>query len=254
MRHTLSGRKLNRTSAHRLAMRRNLVQSLIEHGEVRTTLPKAKDIRRFAERLVTLAIAGSLAARQRAIRLLNDRAIIAKDHQEDYDRMSDAKRRQVLRSRAGRRHRIATTKPGVKFTAQSVIHKLFDDIGPRMKKRGEARGRGGYTRIVKLADRRLGDGTQLAIVRLVSEEDKPRPTASDKTERKRKARVKYTFYAGKPVARRGARRGAKAEPAKPEPQEAPARKKKARATKAETPAEAKPRKSPKKRATKKETE
>jgi large subunit ribosomal protein L17 len=145
MRHALSGRKFNRTSAHRLAMRRNLVQSLIEHGEVRTTLAKAKDIRGFAERLVTLAIDGSLAARQRAIALLNDRAIIADEHQEDYDKMTDAKRHQVLRSRSGRRHRISTTKPGVKFTALSVIHKLFADLGPRMKKRAEARGSGGYT-------------------------------------------------------------------------------------------------------------
>lgn len=209
MRHAVSGRKLNRTTAHRVAMRRNLVQSLIEHGEVRTTLPKAKDTRRLAERLVTLAIDGGLAARQRAIALLNDRAIIDKDHQSDYDQMSDAKRRQVLRSRSGRRHRSATTKPGVKFTAQSVIHKLFAEIGPKMKKRREACGPGGYTRIIKLADRRLGDASPLAILQLVGEEDKPRPKGSEKTERKRRARAKYAFYAGKATPRRNPRRGAK---------------------------------------------
>jgi len=194
-------------------MRRNLVQSLIEHGEVRTTLTKAKDIRGFAERLVTLAIDGSLAARQRAIALLNDRGIIAKDHQADYDQMSDAKRHQVLRSRSGRRHRSSTTKPGVKFTAESVIHKLFSDIGPRMKKRSESRGGGGYTRVIKLADHRLGDATQLAIVQLVGEEDKPRPKGSAKTDRKRRAKAKYAFYAGKPVKKRAARRSTKAEAA-----------------------------------------
>jgi large subunit ribosomal protein L17 len=214
MRHAVSGRKLNRSTAHRVAMRRNLVQSLIEHGEVRTTLPKAKDTRRLAERLVTLAIDGSLAARQRAIALLNDRAIIDKDHRREYDQMSDAKRRQVLRSRSGRRHRSATTKPGVKFTAQSVIHKLFAEIGPKMKKRREAHGPGGYTRIIKLADRRLGDATPLAILQFVGEEDKPRPKGTDKTERKRRARVKYAFYAGKPAPRRSPRRSAKAETAK----------------------------------------
>jgi large subunit ribosomal protein L17 len=233
MRHAVSGRKLNRTGEHRLAMRRNLVQSLFEHGEIRTTIPKAKDVRGFAERLVTLAIDGSLASRQRAIALLNDRAIIAKDHQEDYDKMSDAKRHQVLRARSGRRHRSATTKPGVKFTAESVIHKLFTDIGPKMKKRAEKVGAGGYTRIIKLADRRLGDGTQLAILQLVSTDDKPRAKSSDKTERKRRARVKYAFYAGKPLQRRAARRGskaAKAEDAKP----SKAAKPKAKA-KAETP-------------------
>ena len=202
-------------------MRRNLVQSLIEHGEVRTTVTKAKDTRGFAERLVTLAIDGSLAARQRAIALLNDRAIIAKDHQADYDQMSDAKRHQVLRSRSGRRHRSSTTKPGVKFTAESVIHRLFVEVGPRMKKRAESRGGGGFTRIIKLADRRLGDGTQLAILQFVGEQDKTRPKSSDKTDRKRRARAKYAFYAGKTVQRRGPRRSAKAEaPAANQPEPA----------------------------------
>ena len=103
MRHAVRGRKLARTSAHRLAMRRNLVQSLIEHGEIRTTVIKAKEVRGFAEKLIGLAIDGSLAARQRAEALLNDRAIIRKENQEEYDRMSDAHREKVLRSRSGRR-------------------------------------------------------------------------------------------------------------------------------------------------------
>jgi large subunit ribosomal protein L17 len=216
MRHGVSRFKLNRTSAHRVAMRRNAVQSLIEHGEIRTTLAKAKAVRPFAERLVTLAIDGSLAARQRAIAMIDDRAIIAKDHQGDYDQMSDAKRNQVLRARSGRRHRSSTTKPGVKFTAESVIHKLFAEIGPSMKKRAETRNPGGYTRIIKLADRRLGDGTPIAILQLVGEEDKPRPKGSDKTDRKRRARAKYAFYAGKSVPRRAPRRSTKAETAKAE--------------------------------------
>jgi large subunit ribosomal protein L17 len=194
-------------------MRRNMAQSLFEHGQVRTTIPKAKEVRKFADRLITLAVDGSLAARQRAIALLNDRAIIDKEHQEEYDGLSDAKRDQVLRSRSGRRHRQSTTKPGVKFTAQSVIHKLFSEIGPKMKQRAGARGRGGYTRIIKLAQRRIGDGGQLAILQLVSADDKPRAKSSDKTDRKRRARVKYAFYAGKTAQKRGPRRRAKTEKA-----------------------------------------
>jgi len=206
MRHRVAGRKLSRTSAHRLALRRNLVQSLIEHDAVRTTLAKAKEVRPFAEKLVTLAIDGSLAARQRAIALLTERSIIPKEHQAEYDRLSDAKREKALRARSGRRYRASTTRPGVKFTAESVIHKLFTEIGPRMKKRNEARGcGGGYTRIIKLADRRLGDGGPLALLQWVGEDEKTRPKRSDKTERKRKARVKYAFYAGKPLPRRGKR-------------------------------------------------
>ena len=217
MRHLVRGRRLSRTTEHRRALRRNLVQSLIEHGKVRTTLVKAKEIRGFAEKLVTLAIDGSLAARQRAIALLNDRAIIPKEHQDDYDRMSDAKRTKVIRSRSGRRYRASTTRPGVKFTAESVIHKLFSELGPRMKKRNQRISKrrddgasvgGGYTRIIKLADRRLGDGGLLAILEWVGEEDDPRPQNKDKTERKRRAKVKYTRFAGK-KARPGRRRSGK---------------------------------------------
>ncbi|RMF85743.1 MAG: 50S ribosomal protein L17 [Planctomycetota bacterium] len=207
MRHAVRGRKLNRSPAHRLALKRNLAQSLIEHGEIRTTLQKAREVRPFVEKLFTLAIDGSLAARQRATALLNDRAIIRKENREDYDRMTDAKRAQVLRSRSGRRYRAVTTRPGVPFTAESVIHRLFSEIGPALRKRNEARGSsGGYTRIIKLADRRLGDGGLTAILQIVSEDDAPRAKGSDKTERKRRARVRYAFYAGKAAPQRRKRK------------------------------------------------
>jgi large subunit ribosomal protein L17 len=210
MRHRVRGRKLTRTASHRLALRRNLVQSLIEHGEIRTTLPKAKEVRAFAERLVTLAIDGRLAARQRAEALLQDRAIIPKENRAEYDRMSDAKRAKVLRARSGRRHRVSQARPGLKFSAESVLHKLFAQIGPRMKKRNEARGcSGGYTRIIHLSERRLGDAGPVAILQFVKEDEKPRPKSTAKTERKRRARVKYSVYAGKPRALRGRRKAAK---------------------------------------------
>jgi large subunit ribosomal protein L17 len=186
-------------------MRRNLVQSLIEHGEIRTTLVKAKEVRGFAEQIAGLAIDGSLAARQRAEALLNDRAVIRKENQEEYDRMSDAHREKVLRSRSGRRYRSVRTRPGVKFTAESVIHKLFAEVGPKLKRRNEKRGAGGgYTRIIKLSTRRLGDGGQLAILQWVGEDDAARPKLTERTERKRRAKVRYAFYAGKPVQRRRA--------------------------------------------------
>lgn len=222
MRHAVRGRKLARTSAHRLALRRNLVQSLIEHGRIRTTLVKAREVRGFAEKLVSLAVDGSLAARQRAAALLNDRAIIPAERRKDYDRLSDAKREKVLRARSGRRHRTGGAAKGAPFTAEGVIHRLFSTIGPQMKLRndkvtqrngGKVTG-GGYTRIIKLAERRLGDGGQLALLEFVKPDEPARPKGSDRSERKRRARVKYAFYAGKPLQRRGARRAAKpAEPA-----------------------------------------
>src|SRR5690625_5223809 len=78
MRHRKSGRRLGRTSAHRSALMRNMTKSLIEHEQIRTTLPKAKELRRFAEPLVTLAGNDSVAHRRRAFSKLRDDAIVSK--------------------------------------------------------------------------------------------------------------------------------------------------------------------------------
>jgi large subunit ribosomal protein L17 len=78
MRHHNSGRKLNRTSAHRTAMLRNLAVSLLRHEEVVTTLPKAKELRRVAEPLITLGKQPTLANRRLAFTRLRDRDIVGK--------------------------------------------------------------------------------------------------------------------------------------------------------------------------------
>ena len=72
MRHNLSGRKLNRTSSHRKAMFNNMAQALIKHEQIVTTLPKAKDLRPIAEKLVTLGKRGGLHARRQALAVLKD--------------------------------------------------------------------------------------------------------------------------------------------------------------------------------------
>lgn len=78
MRHRKSGRQLNRNSPHRHAMFRNMAASLFEHEVIRTTLPKAKELRRVAEPLVTLAREDSVANRRLAFARLRDDAIVAK--------------------------------------------------------------------------------------------------------------------------------------------------------------------------------
>ncbi|MBJ3774266.1 50S ribosomal protein L17 [Acuticoccus mangrovi] len=78
MRHKKSGRKLNRTSSHRLAMFANMSASLIKHEQIITTLPKAKELRPFVERLVTLAKRGDLHARRQAISKIRDKDMVAK--------------------------------------------------------------------------------------------------------------------------------------------------------------------------------
>ena len=134
MRHRVAVSHLSRTSAHRLAMRRNLVSSLFEHETVSTTIQKAKEVRGFAEKLITLAKKGDLASRRRAISLLGNRAIYKDEDGE-------------------------VVKSG------TVVSKLFSELGPRYLDRP-----GGYTRIIRLARRRLGDNGQLVLLQLVGQE------------------------------------------------------------------------------------
>lgn len=78
MRHQKSGRKLNRNSSHRKAMFQNMVVSLLRHGMIKTTLPKAKSLRIFAEPMITLGKTDSLANRRLAYNRLRDREIVTK--------------------------------------------------------------------------------------------------------------------------------------------------------------------------------
>ncbi|MGH8145495.1 MAG: 50S ribosomal protein L17 [Rhodanobacteraceae bacterium] len=78
MRHLKSGRKLNRTSSHREAMYKNMTASLIKHELIRTTLPKAKDLRRVAEPLITLAKVDGVANRRLAFARLRDKQAVGK--------------------------------------------------------------------------------------------------------------------------------------------------------------------------------
>lgn len=190
MRHGVSKRHLSRTPAHLRAMRRNLAQSLFQYGEVETTLVKAKEVRPFAERLITLARKGTLHSRQRLIALLGDRSILSKDQQDAYDAMSSGQRRKVLVSRSGRRHRAGRVpasynKKKFTFVAESVVNKLINDIAPRYQDRP-----GGYTRIIRLAKRRIGDNSDLAILQLVgTEETAQRPSGGKKTRITRRRKI-----------------------------------------------------------------
>jgi large subunit ribosomal protein L17 len=78
MRHLKSGRKLNRNSSHRKAMFRNMASSLFEHEIIKTTVPKAKELRRVAEPLITLAKEDSVAHRRLAFDRLRDRGVVTK--------------------------------------------------------------------------------------------------------------------------------------------------------------------------------
>lgn len=165
MRHRVAGRHLSRTSSHRLALRRNLVSSLFEHETISTTVEKAKEVKSFAEKLITLGKKGDLAARRRAISLLNNRAIYKEENGE-------------------------MVKSG------TVIGKLFSEIAPRYLDR-----EGGYTRIIHLSKRRLGDNGKLVLLQLLGENEKcePKPKKKKAAEPKKEAAVEAAEAQEQPV-------------------------------------------------------
>ena len=124
MRHRKHTFKIGRSGAHRRAMLANMVSSLFYHGQVKTTLVKAKEARRFAEKLITLGKKGDLHRRRLAVAKLRD-------------------------------------KDAVKI--------LFDEIAPKYAERA-----GGYTRIIKLGQRR-GDAAEMCVLQLVEAEMASKP-------------------------------------------------------------------------------
>lgn len=151
MRHLKAHRKLGRTTSHRISMLRNLATSLInsEKESIQTTLPKAKELRSYVEKVITIA--------RRAQVLEGDDAAAKKVH---------LRRRAAQFFHAGNSGQAASTgkfgKPRAERTAGvKAVKRLFDELGERYKDRN-----GGYTRIIKLG-RRVGDNAEMAIIELV---------------------------------------------------------------------------------------
>jgi large subunit ribosomal protein L17 len=139
MRHLKAGKKLGRNASHRLALYRNLALALFRYERIITTLPKAKAVRPFVEKLITLARDGSLHARRRAISKLGP---MANAEVRPYD----------------------PQQKEVEPDHRTIVQKLFSDLGPRFKDRP-----GGYTRVLKRHERRLGDAGRTAYLELLKE-------------------------------------------------------------------------------------
>ena len=104
MRHRKQGRRLNRTSAHRIAMFRNMAASLIKHEQIETTLPKAKELRRIVDRLITLGKRGDLHARRQALASIPDTLLIDKLFTTLAERYADRSGGYTRVLRKGRRY------------------------------------------------------------------------------------------------------------------------------------------------------
>ena len=158
MRHRIYGKQLNRDSEHRRAMLRNLAAGLFEHGEIKTTLPKAKAVQPFVEKIITISKEGTFRARRRIEARLNDRRIhswVADDNVPDarkdnpYFDLPDA-------------GEIEFNRYGEVRKAPRLVQHIMTKIGPMFADR-----QGGYTRIVRLSGYRIGDGGSKAIFELV---------------------------------------------------------------------------------------
>ncbi len=130
MRHGVAGRKLGVTSSHRLAMFRNMAVALIKHEQITTTLPKAKELRPVAERLITLGKRGGLHARRQAYAQLRDDVIVAKLFTSIADRYKTRAGGYTRVLRAGMRHGDAADMAVIELIDRDVSAK-GQDSGPR---------------------------------------------------------------------------------------------------------------------------
>lgn len=145
-------------------MRRNMVASLFEHETIATTIQKAKEVKPFAEKLITLAKKGTLSARRRAISMLGNRDII--EHED-----------------------------GERVRKGTVVGKLFSEIGPRYLDRP-----GGYTRIIRRSLRRLGDNGELVLLQLLGENEGPKKKAKAAAKKRSPSKRKDTAKVAGPEA------------------------------------------------------
>jgi large subunit ribosomal protein L17 len=164
MRHRIAGKQLNRKSEHRIAMFRNLAAGLFEHGQIETTLPKAKAVQPFIEKIITIARRGTFTARRQIEQRLNDRFIygwVADPNVPD----SKKDNRYFELPDAGE---IEFNRYGELRKAPRLVQHIMTKIGPMFEGRD-----GGYTRIIRTGRHRLGDGTDLVILQLVGREEGP---------------------------------------------------------------------------------
>ena len=164
MRHRVYGRHLNRDSEHRRAMLRNLAAGLLEHGQIETTLAKAKAVQPFVEKIITLAKRGTFSARRQIESRLTDRRIhawVADSHVPD-------SRKDNPYFDLPQESEIEFNRYGEVRKAPRLVQHVMTVIAPMFGERD-----GGYTRIVKTGRHRLGDGTDLVILQLVGREEGP---------------------------------------------------------------------------------
>jgi len=171
MKHGVYGRKLGRHTNHRIALWRNMATALFTHNQITTSIPKAKSLQPFVEKLITAAKKGDLASRRRVIAKLGGDSIMIRSEDDE---------------------NVTRNKYGEVTGGTKIVKHLFDEIAPRYADRD-----GGYTRIIKLGISRLGDGTDLCVIQLVGSEEQGGPQVSGSNSRRRDKANKRMEFAAK---------------------------------------------------------
>jgi len=197
MRHGKAGYKLGRTSSHRLATLRNLAAALLEHGQIVTTLPRAKAVQPWVEKLITTAKGGGLNNRRMVISRLGwDRhafewLYVAKNatanEKQSVEAVADRARKYFDIPKASE---VERNRYGDLRSAPKLVKHIFDNVVPRFRDRA-----GGYTRIVKLGRHRIGDGGEQVILQFVGAEEGPEIGGNIST--RRRIADKRTAFAAK---------------------------------------------------------
>ncbi|HMN95638.1 MAG TPA: 50S ribosomal protein L17 [Phycisphaerales bacterium] len=185
MRHRIFGRQFSVDSDHRRAMLRNLAAGLFEHGEIETTLPKAKAVQPFVERIITIAKRKrTLAGRRLLESTLTDRRV----HAWVADPNTKELKKQNPWFELPAESDIEFNRYGELRKAPRLIQHVITKVAPLFEDRA-----GGYTRIVRTGRHRLGDGSDIVVLQLVGREDGP--TVGGRRSSRRRAADRRTRFA-----------------------------------------------------------
>lgn len=206
MRHRRAGYKLGRTTAHRASTLRNLAAGLFEHGQITTTVQRAKAVQPMVEKIVTLAKRGDVHSRRLvAAKLGRDRKAFdwifvgKRDTEEERAHVNGMRERAEAFFNIPDSSTVERDRFGDIRKSPRLVKHIFENVAPRFKDRA-----GGYTRIVKLGRFRVGDAGELCIIQFVGNEEGPE--IGGNLSRRRRAADKRTAFAKKVRESAGAKK------------------------------------------------
>ena len=196
MRHGRAGYRLGRTTAHRASTLRNLAAGLFEHGQIVTTIPRAKAVKPLIEKIITAAKSGSLAARRQVIaKLGHDRMafewlfLSKKPTEQETEFVNEMREQRSQFFELPASSEVERNRYGELRKSPKLVKHIFNTVAPKFADRA-----GGYTRIVKLGRHRIGDAGELCVLQLVGNEEGAEIGGKPST-RRRIADKRTAYYA-----------------------------------------------------------